>query len=175
MFSLFGELLKLKGIRELNNRIYKILTLLATSLSLIGCVLFSQVRRAISLESNTTITLSENETATLKADLKDIYPGSENKYIVNLNNESRASYSVSLKFDGGINKGNLDQYLTVTFESESVSFTKLLKEVLSSKETFDMGNNVKHIKLTYLMPSEIGNEAQNSFADFYIDISAKRN
>lgn len=159
----------------MNNRIYKILTLLTTSLSLIGCVLFSQVRRAISLESNTTITLSENETATLKADLKDIYPGSENEYVVNLNSESRVSYSVTLTFDGEINKGNLDRYLTVTFESESVSFTKLLSEVLSSKETFSMGNDVKHIKLTYVMSSEIGNEAQDSFADFYIDISAKRN
>lgn len=159
----------------MNNRIYKILTLLTTSLSLIGCVLFSQMRRAISLESNTTITLSENETATLKADLKDIYPGSENEYVVNLNNESRTSYSVTLTFDGEINKGNLDKYLTVIFESETVSFNKSLNEVLSSKETFNMGNDVKHIKLTYVMPSDIGNEAQDSFADFYIDISAKRN
>ncbi len=158
----------------MKNNVYRILTLLSASLSIIGCVLFSTMRSALLLEPNTSLTINENETKNLKVELNDIYPGSADTYVINIYTEYETGLNISITFDGEENKGDLANYLDVSFNSESVSVTKPLKEVLSSKESFDMGIDIKHISLTYSMPITIGNEAQNSFADFYIELNAKR-
>ncbi len=163
-----------KGKHKLKTKIYHILTLLTTSLSILGCILFSNVRSALMLERNTSLTINENETKSLKVELNDIYPGSENKYVINVYTKYETGLNISLKFDGSENKGDLANYLTVICESENVTVNKSLSEVLSNDESFDMGKDVKHINLTYLMSTSIGNEAQNSFADFYIEVNAKR-
>lgn len=131
--------------------------------------------RILLLESNTTVTINENETTTLKVDLNDIYPGKEAAYTINIYTKVDNGLNISLTFDDEINKGDLQKYLDINFSSEFVSISKPLDDVLSNKEKFDMGQDIKHISIVYSMPLTIGNEAQNSFADFYINLNAKRN
>lgn len=160
--------------KMMNTKIYRILVLLTTVMSILGCVIFSQFPRVLFLENNTTLTINENETTSLKVDLSDIYPGNSAEYTINLYTSVKNGLNISVSFDGDSNKGDLDKYLNVSFSSESVSINKSLHDVLTSKETFDMGQDIKHISIVYTMPSSIGNEAQNSFADFYINLNANR-
>lgn len=135
----------------MNIKIYRILTLLATCMSILGCILFSQFPKILPLESNTTVTIKENETTTLKVDLNNIYPGSEATYQINLYANVYNGLNVSVSFNDEINKGDLQKYLDIKFTSELVSISKPLSDVLSSKESFDMGQDIKYISIVYSM------------------------
>lgn len=155
-------------------KLYHILTLAATTLSIVGCILFTQLPQILKLDQNTSITLLENETTKLKVDLVDINPGSDITYTINLYTNVDNGLNIFLSFDGEGNKGDLQKYVNVSFVSEVTSVTKSLSEVLNNGESFDMGKDIKKIDVSYSMPESIGNEAQNAYADFYINLNAKR-
>ncbi len=155
-------------------KIYHILTLTATALSVIGCVLFSKIPQILELDHNTSITLLENETTKLKVDLVDINPGNDVEYTINLYTNVDSGLNIFVTFDGQDNKGDLQKYLNVSFTSELASISKPLSEVLTNNESFNMGKDINKIVVKYSMPETIGNEAQNAFADFYINLNAKR-
>lgn len=160
-------------------KIYHILTLLAASLSIVGCILFTKLPQILNLDRNTSITLLENETTKLKVDLNDINPGNNVEYRINLYTNVNNGLSIFVSFDNEINKGSLQDYLNVTFTSELDSeiinsVTKPLSEVLTNKESFNMGKDIKYLYVSYSMPESVGNEAQDAFADFYLTINAKR-
>lgn len=146
---------------------------LCMALALIGIVLFSYFRNTSKNMNNITITINEEITTKLDVDLKEINPGSEEKYSINLDSEDLSLYCISLQFLEKDNKGNLDEYLTLVLNANDYKIEKNLHEVLVNEEKFDLGVNVKNIYVAYKMDESVGNEAQNATTDFSINLTAK--
>lgn len=146
---------------------------LCVALTLIGIVLFSYFRTTKQEVNDITITINEETTTRLDVDLKEINPGSEEKYSINLDSEDLSLYYVSLQFVDKGNSGNLDKYLTLVLSTNDYKIEKSLYEVLINEEKFDLGTNVKNIYVIYKMDESIGNEAQNTTVDFSINLTVK--
>lgn len=146
---------------------------LCVALTLIGIVLFSYFRTTKQEVNDITITINEETTTRLDVDLKEINPGSEEKYSINLDSEDLSLYYVSLQFVDKGNSGNLDKYLTLVLSTNDYKIEKSLYEVLTNEEKFDLGTNVKNIYVIYKMDESIGNEAQNTTVDFSINLTVK--
>ncbi len=155
-------------------KIYQILTLLSSALAVIGCVFLGQLFSVSTLEAVTTVTLNENVSKELKVDLYDIVPGSERTYTINISYEYEGDMRLTMSFDGGSNKGDLHNYLSVSFTSANASYEKPLCEAFESDAPFDMGIDVKNVVVSYKMWADIGNEAQDAYADFSLILLAKR-
>lgn len=126
------------------------------------------------LQKNTTITVKQDTTRTLEAEITGIYPGNSREYVINLNVKDAEILDISLAFRNKENNdGKLKNYIDVTISAGDVKIEKTLKELLDDDAKYDLGDNVKTITITYTMPESVGNESKGATADFYIDISAK--
>ena len=69
--------------------------------------------------------------------------------------------------------GELSNYLSLSISANEFNINKSFKEVLNKNEVFVLGPSVRKISLTYSMDESVGNEAQNTYANFYIDLMSK--
>ncbi len=150
-----------------------ILVLSCTAVSLTGILLYYFFKKNTELENATTITINEETTKSLKVDLVDIAPGSRSSYTINIESKYFDDFDFSIKFYEKDDPGELSNYLSLSLTANEYSVTKSFKEILNSEEIFSLGNNVRKISLLYTMDESVGNEAQNTYANFYIELTSK--
>lgn len=140
--------------------------------AVVAVVTWTVLQRQSNLEETTVIELNGATSKTLKAELTDFYPGSEQEYKIVLTGETAGNYVISLNFRDVKNSGSLEKYLTATIKANDITIQKQLKELLDG-EVIELGKGVEQITIVYEMSEDIGNEAQGTTADFYIDLQAK--
>ena len=150
-----------------------ILITLTSALTITGVLLYVHFKKNTKLPNVTTVTINEETTKNLKVDLDDIAPGSESTYTINIESKYFSDFIFSVTFYEKDDPGELSNYLSLTLNANEFTVTKSFKEVLENKETFSLGNNIKKISLTYTMDESVGNEAQDTYANFYIDVISK--
>ena len=150
-----------------------ILVLVTSALSLIGVLLFVNFKKNTVLPNEITVTINEETTKNLKIDLEDIVPGSKRSYTINIDSKYFDEFNFSISFYELDDPGELSNYLSLSISANEFNINKSFKEVLNKNEVFVLGTNVRKISLTYIMDESIGNEAQNTYANFYIDLMSK--
>ena len=136
--------------------------------------MYLNLKKGEKLDNVTTIEINDEITKNLNVDLKDIAPGTKTKYLINIEGLELSSFNVSLSFYEKNNPGTLSEYLTLSLTANDFNVTKSLKEILTNKDTYELGNDVRQISLVYLMDESVGNEAQDTYANFYIDLKASK-
>ncbi len=136
--------------------------------------MYLNLKKGEKLDNVTTIEINDEITKNLNVDLKDIAPGTKTKYLINIEGLELSSFNVSLSFYEKNNPGTLSEYLTLSLTANDFNVTKSLKEILINKDTYELGNDVRQISLVYLMDESVGNEAQDTYANFYIDLKASK-
>ena len=150
-----------------------ILVLVTSALSLIGVLLFVNFKKNTVLPNEITVTINEETTKNLKIDLEDIVPGSKRSYTINIDSKYFDEFNFSISFYELDDPGELSNYLSLSISANEFNINKSFKEVLNKNEVFVLGPSVKKISLTYSMDESVGNEAQNTYANFYIDLMSK--
>ena len=150
-----------------------ILVLVTSALSLIGVLLFVNFKKNTVLPNEITVTINEETTKNLKIDLENIVPGSKTSYTINIDSKYFDDFNFSISFYELDDPGELSNYLSLSISANEFNINKSFKEVLNKNEVFVLGTNVRKISLTYIMDESIGNEAQNTYANFYIDLMSK--
>lgn len=150
-----------------------ILVLLTSALSLTGVLLFVHLKKNTVLPNEVTVTINEETTKNLKIDLIDIVPGSETSYTINIDSKYFDDFNFSISFYEMDDPGELSNYLSLSISANEFNISKSFKEILNKNEVFALGTNVRKISLTYKMDESVGNEAQNTYANFYIDLISK--
>lgn len=140
--------------------------------AVVGGITWAVLQKQSNMEANTVIELNGETSKTLKAELTDFYPGSEQEYKIVLTGETAGNYIITLDFRDVKNSGSLENYLTATIKAKDITIQKQLKELLDGEE-IELGKGVGEITIVYAMPTDTGNEAQGTTADFYIDLTAK--
>lgn len=150
-----------------------ILVLVTSALSLIGVLLFVNFKKNTVLPNEITVTINEETTKNLKIDLEDIVPGSKRSYTINIDSKYFDEFNFSISFYELDDPGELSNYLSLSISANEFNINKSFKEVLNKNEVFVLGPSVRKISLTYTMDESVGNEAQNTYANFYIDLISK--
>lgn len=150
-----------------------ILVLVTSALSLIGVLLFVNFKKNTVLPNEITVTINEETTKNLKIDLEDIVPGSKRSYTINIDSKYFDEFNFSISFYELDDPGELSNYLSLSISANEFNINKSFKEVLNKNEVFVLGPSVRKISLTYTMDESVGNEAQNTYANFYIDLMSK--
>ena len=150
-----------------------ILVLVTSALSLIGVLLFVNFKKNTVLPNEITVTINEETTKNLKIDLEDIVPGSKKSYTINIDSKYFDEFNFSISFYELDDPGELSNYLSLSISANEFNINKSFKEVLNKNEVFVLGPSVRKISLTYIMDESVGNEAQNTYANFYIDLMSK--
>lgn len=150
-----------------------ILVLVTSALSLIGVLLFVNFKKNTVLPNEITVTINEETTKNLKIDLEDIVPGSKRSYTINIDSKYFDEFNFSISFYELDDPGELSNYLSLSISANEFNINKSFKEVLNKNEVFVLGPSVRKISLTYSMDESVGNEAQNTYANFYIDLMSK--
>ena len=150
-----------------------ILVLVTSALSLIGVLLFVNFKKNTVLPNEITVTINEETTKNLKIDLEDIVPGSKRSYTINIDSKYFDDFNFSISFYELDDPGELSNYLSLSISANEFNINKSFKEVLNKNEVFVLGPSVRKISLTYTMDESVGNEAQNTYANFYIDLMSK--
>lgn len=105
-----------------------------------------------------------------------LLPGEKAEYEIELKGEVEALCDVTLEFkEKGNNTLKNFVYAKIEYNGEVIA-EKLLAEFFDDDEikfeTNLRGGKVNYIKITYYMPIEVDNEAENAEADFVLRITA---
>ncbi len=156
----------------MKKRLMFILMLACMLTAFTGIVIWTVMQGESNLEENTVIELNGETSKSLKAELVGFYPGCEREYSIVLKGDLSENYYVEINFRSGGESGGLESYLVVRIATSGVTVEKRLAELLDGGR-IELGKNANKITITYVMPSDVGNEAQGSSAAFYVDVSAK--
>ncbi len=159
----------------MRKKIGYIFTLAVVAMTVVGVLLWVNIKDNGNLKGNTTITFGGETTKTLKAEISGFYPGKSADYTIEITDKGAADYDVSLVFRKNEKvkpeKNTLGKYVNVRIVAGEKTFEGNLEELFGG-ETVNLGRDSQKIIITYTMPLEIGNEAQGAEARFFIDITA---
>ena len=105
-----------------------------------------------------------------------LYPGASVDYTISLSTKERGSYGVLFIFKENRDL-TLKNYACVKMECEGeVFYDDLLADAISGgaimlNHYLELRESVD-VKITYYLPENVGNGAQNAEADFYLEISS---
>ncbi len=120
-----------------------------------------------------TLVIDGEEQEALSFSLTEIYPGYSASYSVRIKTPADKPSGLSVHFAG---EGTLAPFVEVTFSrGEETLYTATLEECLKGEEILLIAaekSETKEISLTYSMDLEVGDEAQNTEADFRVIFSA---
>lgn len=156
----------------MKRKLYVILILVCVVMASAGIVVFGANQSQDVLEKNTEIEINGETNRTLTAELTGFYPGNEQAYTITLKGGYSDDYVVTLNFRDNEEKGELENYLTVTISAGENKIEKSLKELLDGEE-IELGGTASEIEIAFAMPADTGNESQGTTASFYIDFTAK--
>ncbi len=150
-----------------------ILICLTVVMSLIGLLIWYNVTKTAGEKNplDADVTLNGNTAKELSVDFKDLKPGSDGQYVINLNAKNARDYSVVLKFRGD---GQIKDFIDVevTTDAEGFECKKSKLADLLGGEEMDLGKGATKITVRYSMPVDVGNEAQGAEATFFIELVA---
>ncbi len=125
-----------------------------------------------------TFFLNEKERTELDVRLSGVYPGMSVPYTVKLKANKGDSFNLTVDFQK-VGKDSLASFIDVELfvNSEKIDSAKL-SEYLSGRQVdfsvdFDGTENAE-VEIVYSMGLDVGDEAQNTAADFDVVISAER-
>lgn len=154
-----------------------ILILSLCVLILIGMMIFivfssiqNEFVRSIRLQAN-GITQEKMEITGL-----DLKPGDTREYELNYSCSYGGSYDLSFVFKSA-KEGGMERFLVVEVENGdrkvTVPFSDLLKDDNGIELTLRLDEKLKDtVYMRFIMPTEVGNEAQGLSADFYVVLTA---
>lgn len=126
------------------------------------------------------ITLESNELIHESFEIKklDLHPGAEIEYRVNFYSKVDDKLNLSISFNE-IKPGELKKYVNLEVEYKNNKATNSLEYYLTNDVTIDFSLDVSKdekstVYFRYMMPIDIGNEAQNTTADFEIVLDINR-
>ena len=98
-----------------------ILICLTVVMSLIGLLIWYNVTKTAGEKNplDADVTLNGNTTKELSVDFKDLKPGSDGQYVINLNAKNARDYSVVLKFRGD---GQIKDFIDVEVTTDAEGF-----------------------------------------------------
>lgn len=106
-----------------------------------------------------------------------IHPGDPPKeYTLNITSKNAGDYDIVFDFIEEKN-GQLKNFIDVTLEYEGTSYTYKLAELLDGQTvqfTCHVSNEPAIIFVRFVMPEEVGNEAQGTSADFFASLTITR-
>lgn len=153
------------------NKLKYILIIISIIITLTGVVLLGAMQNNNILKENTVIKLDGETSKTLKAEIKGLYPGKTEDYVISFTGDDAENYFISLDFNNG-NDGNLKNYIEVEIATNDSTIEKSLNELLEG-DLVSLGSGVTEITISYTMPIDVGNEAQGESVVFYIELEAK--
>lgn len=108
----------------------------------------------------------------------ELRPGESDEYTLILSSRYSNAYEVSLSFSESEPIGTLKSYVYVKIEKDGETLCdRLLSDVLEDetiKLDADFSDGAENeVRLTYYMPADVGNEAQNTEANFLLLVTAK--
>ncbi len=130
------------------------------------------------LANNETIIVNEKEYTEFNVDLAGIAPGDIQSYIIPMTVTEAGQYDVVLAFE----KGELDslaKYLDaeIKLNGEKIDGANL-SEYLQGKQTvieLDLEESTRvEVEIVYAMGLDVGDEAQNTKADFKLTLTVER-
>ncbi len=145
-----------------------------SALTLIGSLVFIKALTGKPISNETTLNVNNITSKTLRVSIEELAPGFEEDYVINLSGKELDTLSISLSFVNKDEKGKLSDYLTVSISGGDYKDSMPLKTAFSLNEPISLGKGVSKISLSYLLSDQIGNEAQNTYADFNVKIKAER-
>ena len=140
-----------------------------------GVIVYANFKDKVVLSKVTNISVNSETTKKLEVNLNDFEPGKESSYSILIKSKDVSVFDFSLSFYQEDKTGSLADYLSLEIVCNDFTYTNSLAKVLNDQETIQLGNNVKEINLKYKMEKEVGNEAQDAYVNFYIDLMAKAN
>ncbi len=126
----------------------------------------------------TTIVLNEEERTELSVSLTDMHPGQTQSYTIRLRAKEGESYTVNMAFvSSGADSMAPFVDVEVSVGGQKVQSANLKDclggEAVAFPTSFEGGRTVD-VQVTYSMSAEVGDEAQNTTADFRIVLTAER-
>lgn len=157
--------------RSTNQKLKYTFVIAVIVIIIIAVILWSVSCVGGGLKTNTYITINGETSKTLKAEIGGFYPGKTEKYTITVSGNAASSYYLALRFRDDV-KGDLEKYITVEIATKEKKVEKTLQELLKGDEVM-LGQNANEIEISYVMPEDVGNEAQGTSAVFYIDLTAR--
>lgn len=147
---------------------------LSLTLSLIGVIIIAERFNSNNLESNIELKKDGTVQQQLKIDLKGFYPGKEEDYTINLLTEDLRNLEGKIDFSNS-NGGELQKFILVNINSGDYEETFKLEDLLTTKNLVIFNITSDVIKIKYIMPIDVGNEAQGTgvFFDILLTVGRK--
>lgn len=131
-------------------------------------------------ESSNLITLSIDgeETKTLSFESLSLLPGESKDFFIDFKSSLSNKYVVNLDFQK-LEDNGLDEYVTVEVNTGNYECKSTLTNLFSKTEkisfNLDYSDSLnKQIQIKYLLPSNIGNEAQGKISNFNIVVGINK-
>lgn len=130
-------------------------------------------------EENITVSKEGTTTDTVEVNNLSLYPTDSRAYTVHLKCKASGTYGILLDFEEK-RDGGLKPYVDVTIKADGKTvFVGQLAALLSGESTPQFSGELSgerpfDIEIIYTMPREVGNEAQNAFADFNVNLTIEK-
>lgn len=131
-------------------------------------IILALILRPDTLQENTIITMDDEKVETYKIEISDFYPGFEKDYKIIFDGDID-KYNVSLQFYND-NGGLLKDYLNIEIETKDETLIDTMNYFLK-QDNIQLGKGIDEITIKYIMPEEVGNEAQGTNVKFYLKIN----
>lgn len=143
------------------------------TLSLIGVIIIAEIFNS-NLESNIKLKKDGTVQKQLKIDLKGFYPGKEEDYTINLLTEDLRNLEGKMDFSNS-NGGELQKFIFVKINSGDYEEIFKLEDLLTPEKSVIFNITSDVIKIKYMMPIDVGNEAQGTgvFFDILLTVGRK--
>lgn len=124
------------------------------------------------------LSISADESYSVDFKALGLLPGDDISYTLRVKSEEKQKYKMTLKFNETDTEQKLKDFVYVRIEmGDEVIYEKLLADSFTDEAlSLDVDfTNVKknEFRITYYMPEEVGNEAQNAEAFFELHITAE--
>ena len=164
----------------ISKRALAILIVTMSLISIISICLTLFIKEDVpSLSETVVVSVDGVAEKTLTVDGLEIYPGEKRECIVFLKSELTGSFDATLTFEEFGNDNALKPYVDVkVFVSNAQVYEGALEELLSSGEinfSVNLDNTTaKQLKIQYLMDVNVGNDAQDATASFYVKLKINK-
>ncbi len=157
------------------NTFMRISMIASSALILVGVAL--TVYFSVAFNNRRVIKIDVEPDEIHSVEFKELFliPGQEEEYILSLKSDIKEKYNAEIIFDE-IADGKLKNFARARIElNDEVIFDDSLASLLDGdKITLSIDpkkNPAKQIKITYYLPAEVGNDAQDTTSDFELLIS----
>ena len=147
-----------------------------SALILVGVFMIDRITSSIQPEDGVVeVVIKDGKTTSVSFENLCLLPGDQTSYQVKLNRKSQEDYQITLAFipDG---ESPLAEFTYVRIERYGeVVYQELLKNAFDQPSLIfnsDFSKDSQDLTVTYYLPMDVGNEAQNTVADFKLQIFA---